>query len=99
MSILRPHRHHIERQSEHIGGRDRSDHCVGVGQRMGHRLRIARETSALPDYGVRITVGSDVRWLVETREESKKVSAVGFRARNVHEVEHSRILHLWGAYM
>jgi len=96
MSILRPHRHHIERQPEHIGGRDRSDHRVGVGQRMGHRLRIAGEVSAPPDHGIRITVGSDVRRLVE---ESKKVSAVGFRACNVHEVEHSRILHLWGAYM
>jgi len=94
VAVLGPHRDHVEGQPEHVGRGDRADHRVGIGQGVCDRLGVLREVSALPDHGVRKPGWPDLTGLVERSEESEEVTAGGFRARDVQEVEHVWLLRL-----
>ncbi len=59
---------------------------------MGHRLDLAVEIAALPDDGVGIAVGFDIGGFEHVVEDAEQVAAVGFRAGDVHQVDHFNLL-------
>ena len=88
MAVLGPHGDRVAGQAQNVDGGEGAEQGIGIGEGVAHGVHAAVVMAALPDDGLGKALGAHVGGLEEPLQGPEEVSAGGFRAGDVQQVEH-----------